>query len=257
VNPFLYYLKFLWKSSNQYAVHSPFIYSFLINGIYQKTNKVWFNNFLKVRKSLLLNKTELVISDFGAGSKIFKDNKRTIAQLTKNVSISKQKAKILFKIFNYFQPLSILELGTCIGLGTYTISVASKNAKIETVEGCENLAAIAQVFLKENKCENTKIYNQLFSDFFKILTQNISYDAVLIDGNHSYKATLDYFKAINLHIHNDSFIVFDDIHWSKEMNQAWEEIIQNKSVTISIDFFYFGIIFFRKEQEKQHFVLRS
>ncbi|MFY7811778.1 MAG: O-methyltransferase [Flavobacterium sp.] len=225
--------------------------------MYQKIDSKSLNLFLKVRKSLLSNNSTIEISDFGAGSKIFKDNKRTIAQLVKNVSISPQKAKILFKIIHYFQPKNILELGTCLGLGTYTMHLASKNANIETVEGCENLALLSQQFFTANNCKTIKVQQQIFSNYFKNLSPLDIYDAVLIDGNHSYKATLEYFYALIPHLHNDSLLIFDDIHWSKEMNQAWNEIIKNKWVTVSIDFFYFGLIFIRKEQNKQHFILRT
>jgi predicted O-methyltransferase YrrM len=225
--------------------------------MYQKIDLKRFNHFLKLRKSLLNNQASFEISDFGAGSKVFKDNKRTIAQLVKNVSISKTKAKILFKIIDYFQPKNILELGTCLGFGTYTISLASKNANIDTIEGCKNISKLAENLFFENNCKNISVHNQIFSDYINSLPENKFYDTVFIDGNHSYQATLDYFKAIIPNLHNNSFIIFDDIHWSKEMNQAWKEIIQNKKVTVSIDFFYFGLVFFRKEQEKQHFILRS
>jgi hypothetical protein len=52
-------------------------------------------------------------------------------------------------------------------------------------------------------------------------------------------------------------MIFDDIYWNKDMEKAWQEIKNNQKVTVSIDLFYFGLIFFRKEQEKQHFILRS
>lgn len=257
MNSFFFYLQFLWKSKNQYAVHSPFVYNLLVKGMYQKVDQKSLNGFLHIRKSLLNNHTSIEIKDFGAGSKVFKDNKRTISQLAKNVSISKTKAKILFKIIHYFKPKNILELGTCLGLGTYTISLASKNAKIDTVEGCENLSKLAENLLFENNCKNINVHNQVFSEYIKTLPSDNIYDTVFIDGNHSYQATLEYFNIIIPHLHNDSFIIFDDIHWSKEMNQAWKEIVQNTFVTVSIDFYCFGLIFLRKEQKKQHFVLRS
>ena len=58
------------------------------------------------------------------------------------------------------------------------------------------------------------------------------------------------------HIHEGTVFIFDDIHWSKEMEEAWNEIKQDSRVTISIDLFKIGIVFFRKGQVKQDFVLR-
>jgi hypothetical protein len=54
----------------------------------------------------------------------------------------------------------------------------------------------------------------------------------------------------------NTIFVFDDIYWSTEMKKAWDEISARPEVTISIDLYDLGIIFFRNNQEKQHFVLK-
>jgi hypothetical protein len=41
------------------------------------------------------------------------------------------------------------------------------------------------------------------------------------------------------------------------MEGAWEKICKDDRVTLSIDLFFIGLVFFRKEfREKQHFVIR-
>jgi len=41
------------------------------------------------------------------------------------------------------------------------------------------------------------------------------------------------------------------------MEQAWETIKSNEAVRCTIDLFFIGIVFFKKEiKEKQHFVIR-
>jgi hypothetical protein len=40
------------------------------------------------------------------------------------------------------------------------------------------------------------------------------------------------------------------------MKSAWKAIINHSEVTISIDLFFVGLVFFRKGIEKQHFVLK-
>ncbi len=82
-------------------------------------------------------------------------------------------------------------------------------------------------------------------------------DLAFIDGNHRYEPTIKYFEKILPKLKENSIVVFDDIHWSKEMEQAWNEIIQHNAVTLSIDLFFIGIVFFRKDfKEKQDFVVR-
>ena len=65
-----------------------------------------------------------------------------------------------------------------------------------------------------------------------------------------------YFELCLAHRTNDSVFVFDDIHWSAEMDQAWEVIKAHPDVMVTVDLFYIGLVFFRKGQPKQHFSLR-
>ena len=82
-------------------------------------------------------------------------------------------------------------------------------------------------------------------------------DFAFVDGNHRKEPTERYFSELLTKINNDSILVFDDIHWSSEMEAAWETIKNNVAVTCSIDLFFIGIVFFRKEfREKQHFIIR-
>ncbi|HEU0137328.1 MAG TPA: class I SAM-dependent methyltransferase, partial [Flavobacterium sp.] len=76
------------------------------------------------------------------------------------------------------------------------------------------------------------------------------------DGNHQKVATLRYFDLLLPTVTNDSVWIFDDIHWSRDMEDAWEEIKAHPKVTVTIDTFQWGIVFFRKEQRKEDFFVR-
>jgi predicted O-methyltransferase YrrM len=100
-------------------------------------------------------------------------------------------------------------------------------------------------FLNNFKPETLKVKPQIF-------------DLIYFDGNHSKKATLDYFELLLPTITNETVWIFDDIHWSKDMEESWEIIKNHPKVKVTIDTFQWGIvIFFRAEQEKEHFVIRT
>jgi hypothetical protein len=40
------------------------------------------------------------------------------------------------------------------------------------------------------------------------------------------------------------------------MTEAWEEIIKMTEFSVSIDLFHLGILFVRKEQKKEHFIIK-
>lgn len=252
---FFSYLKFLWQSTNQHGVHSPFVFDFVTKGLYKKHDSNTIKKIKLIRKTLLKNNKKIEIEDFGAGSKIFKTNKRTISQLTKHVALSNKKAEILFKTTNYFKPKTILELGTSLGLGTITLAISNLESKIISVEGCKNIFNEAENVLKENNIKNCLLKNSNFDDFLKSYHQD--YECVLFDGNHTYDATISYFNQLLIKKHNDSYWIFDDIHWSKDMERAWLYIKNHDEVSVTIDLFHYGLVFFRKEQMKQNFVIRA
>ena len=209
------------------------------------------------RKSLLENKNTIEVTDFGAGSRVFKSNTRAINQIAKNAGISSKRAELLFRIVRYFQPNEILEIGTSLGLATSALSLGNKNAKIVTLEGCHNTINQCQLQLQKFNINNVECINTKFEDYLKTYNlQPTTYNLIYFDGNHSKKATLDYFELLLPTITNDSVWIFDDIHWSKDMEEAWKIIKNHPKVTVTIDTFQWGIVFLRSEQEKEHFTIR-
>ncbi len=250
------YLQFLLKSSNQHGVHSPFIYKLVTKGLYTKKSKKNWIEFKKIKQQLLDNKKIIEVTDFGSGSKIFKSNKREVSKIAKVAGISNKKASVLLKIVAYFKPLNILEIGTSLGLSTSVLKTANNSAKITTLEGCQETSKIAKNLFESNNFKNIKV---IVGDFDETLFTSINdrkFDLIYFDGNHTKEATLKYFNNCLQTIHNESIFIFDDIYWSKEMQEAWLEIKNDRNVTVTVDLFYFGIVFFRKEQAKEHFKIR-
>jgi predicted O-methyltransferase YrrM len=252
------YLKFLIKSSNQHGVHSPFVFDLVTKCFYDKTLKPEYKILNQYRKSLLANKNFIEVTDFGAGSKVFKSNKRQISKIASTAGITSKRAQLLNRIVNYFQPNSILEIGTSLGLATSAISLGNSKSKIITLEGCANTANQCQLQLEKFNLNNVTLITTEFSKFLNpIALKNTNFDLIYFDGNHSKKATLDYFEMLLPTITNTSVWVFDDIHWSLEMEEAWQIIKNHSKVKVTIDTFQWGFVFFRSEQEKEHFVIRT
>jgi predicted O-methyltransferase YrrM len=251
------YIQFLWHSKNEHAVHSPFVFSLLTKCFYDKKLKSEYVVLNKYRNELLQNKNTIEVTDFGAGSRVFKSNTRPIAQIAKTAGITPKRAELLFRITDYFQPDTILEIGTSLGLATSALSLGNPKASIVTLEGCPETAKQAQLQLQKFNCNNIKCVVTEFNSYLEIcnLKSKIC-NLIYFDGNHSKNATLDYFELLLPSITNETVWIFDDIHWSQEMEEAWESIKNHPKVTVSIDTFQWGLVFFRYEQPKQHFVIR-
>ncbi len=261
------YLNFLWSSKNEHGVHSPFVFNLVTNCFYDKKKYPEYSILKKYRKSLLANKNFIEVTDFGAGSRVFKSKTRAINQIVINAGITKKRAELLFRITNYFQPESILEIGTSLGLATSALSLGLEaktnsaelniESKITTLEGCPNTLYVAQKQFEEFGFKNITSINTEFSGYLKNYQLSIvNYQLIYFDGNHSKQATLDYFYLLLPTTTNESLWIFDDIHWSKGMEEAWKIIKSHPNVTVSIDTFQWGMVFFRTEQPKEHFVIR-
>ncbi|WP_299114725.1 O-methyltransferase [uncultured Winogradskyella sp.] len=251
----LAYIKFLLKSTNQHGVHSPFVYDFITKCLYDNTQYEAYSNIKAFRKQLLQSKDTLEIKDFGVGSKRMSANKRSVSKMVKNSSSSLKDTKLLFRISQYFQFKYTLELGTSLGVGTQALSLGNASNKIITIEGCPNTFQYSKNKFKVLELSNISPINSDFKSAIKQLGKK-TLDCIFFDGHHNREATLEYFNLLISKTHNDSVFIFDDIYWSKDMTQAWREIILDSRITASVDCFNLGFAFFRKEQPKQHFTIR-
>lgn len=248
------YIKFFFRSIKFHGVHSPFVFNLVTQCFKDKTTYPEYKILNDFNKKLRKDNNTILVKDFGTGSRIFHSNHRKVSAIAKHAGISKKRQHMLFRLSKYLQFENTLELGTSLGKATLALALNTNN-HIVSIEGCTATALIAVENLKQVGCKNIKIRNSTFDDALKT-PLDFSPDCVYIDGNHNKKDTLNYFEKLLPQIHNDTVLIFDDIYWSKEMTQAWKKIAQHHRVTVSIDTFFWGLVFFRKEQEKQEFTIR-
>ena len=250
------YLNFKLKSTNQHGIHSPFIFDLVTQCFYKNTPKKEKTAFKAYKLKLLQNKNFIEVTDFGAGSRVFKTNNRQVAKIAKVAGISKKEGQLLIRLVQYFKPKHILEIGTSLGLGTAALHLGNVNAQISTLEGCPNTAEVAITTLQASNFNNINVVTGDFKTTLPKAVANKKYDLIYFDGNHTKKATLDYFEQCLPTAHNNSIFIFDDIYWNNDMKQAWEIIKKHPKVRVTMDTYFWGILFFRAEQAKEHFTIR-
>jgi len=254
-----YFKQWLSASNGKgHGMHSPFVFEFITKILNDKTFYPEYEKVESLRNRLLNDHTVLEVKDFGAGSVISKKNQRSISSLAKNAAKPKKFGQLLFRMVKYYQAATILELGTSLGITTSYLSLAKPDAKLITMEGSKEIADVAKINFRNLEIRNIEIVEGNFDNTLSSVVRGLStVDFAFIDGNHRQEPTERYFKELLANSSNESILVFDDIHWSSEMEAAWEAIKNNAAVTCSIDLFFIGIVFFRKEfKEKQHFSIR-
>ena len=231
-----------------HGIHSPFAYR-LCEEVFYNTNSFYdFEALKNIRAGLLNDSTVLHVEDFGAGSKTFTGNTRKIKDIAeKGISPVKQ-SEIIYKLINFLNCRQCIELGTSIGINTLYLAKGNKHTHVTTIEGSKSIFEFAKALAQRNNTHNIDFIHAKFDDALPALLNSMPPpDLLYIDGNHTCEATMKYFNMALKHKHNNSVFIFDDIYWSPGMTKAWEEIKQHHSVTLSIDAFYFGLVFFKEE----------
>lgn len=251
------YIKHLVVGFNRHGIHSPFVYDFLDNVLYDQKLHSEFNFISAFKQKALKNNEYITITDLGAGSTINKSNRRKIKDIAKNSSKANKYGKLFFRIVQYYQPESVVELGTSLGFSTLYFAMANPSIPVTTIEGCEQTKAQAMNHFESAKVKNIKSLLGNFDDLYpSVLVQNKKADLIFIDGNHSYEATMRYFKTTLPYVHSKTIVIFDDIHWSNEMQKAWSKIKGHPQVRVTLDLFFVGIVFFNINLTKQDFKIR-
>ena len=254
MNRGLEYIKYQWNAKRRHGVHSPFIYD-LTDKCFKTPISINLQNTLRSLDNLLkADKTIIEITDFGAGSKKL-SNSRKISDIYKTSSSKGKFGKILFQLVQHYKPKNVLEFGTSMGIGSICMASGLEFSNIITVEGCPNTYKVALENINSSGLKNITAINSTFNDYIKSL-KNQQFDMVFIDGHHDGQALTDYLEALKPFTNNDTIFILDDIRWSNSMFEAWNAIKSKDTFHVSIDLFRMGIIVSRKEQEKEHFIIR-
>ena len=257
---FYKYLHYCITASNGrgHGIHSPFVFNFIKKVLNDKQKYPAYREIESIRQQLLKDKTLIHVEDFGAGSTTGKSNLRSIASITKNSIKPKKYARLLSRMVKYYQPGIILELGTSLGITSSYLSIGNPVAKLFTLEGSAEIAAIAKKNFQMLRLSNVHLREGPFNETLPHALHDLpTVDFAFIDGNHRKEPTENYFLQLLEKVNENSILVFDDIHWSGEMEEAWKNIRNNPRVQCSIDLFFMGIIFFNTSfKEKQHFRIR-
>ncbi|MGE6220210.1 O-methyltransferase [Nubsella zeaxanthinifaciens] len=251
------YLKHQFTAKTRHGTHSPFVYKLADEVIYDFSEKNSYKAIEAQRKKLLADQRQITVTDLGAGSHLNKNRTKKVAQIAKNALKSPRLAQLIYRLAANHNANDLIELGTCLGITTAYLSKAAPQANILTIEGCPQTAEVAYQNFNELGLDNIELQVGNFNDVLpKAIDERQQLDFVYIDGNHTKEATLNYFEWCLPKITENTLLIFDDIYWSEGMKQAWEQIKNHPKVTVTVDLFWIGLVYFKKGQAKEHFKLK-
>ncbi|MEO8763187.1 MAG: class I SAM-dependent methyltransferase [Ginsengibacter sp.] len=254
------YLRYYIRAKNGkgHGIHSPFLFDFVIHVLNDSKSCDCYDKIEPLRNELLSDNSRIEVEDFGAGSAVIPSTRRKVSSIARSSLKNKKFAQLLFRIIKYYQPETIIELGTSFGITTCYLACGNKKSTVYTFEGSKAIAGIASRNFKKAGLPNIRLTEGKFDETFPgILAKINEVDLAFVDGNHRKEATLGYFSALQKKSGGHSILIFDDIHWSIEMEEAWQQIQQHPAVTLTLDLFFIGLVFFNPDfKVKQHFTIR-
>ncbi len=256
----LRYIQYRIRASNGrgHGMHSPFVFDFITHVLNDRTKYPAYRQVEDLRNRLKQDKQLIRVEDYGAGSVYQAERQRSIRSIARHAAKPAKYGQLLHRMVKYYQPATILELGTSLGITSAYMASASPASRFVTMEGAQEIAVRARSNFDGLGLQQVTLIEGNFEETLPgYLRTAGTVDLVFVDGNHRKEPTLHYFRQLLQHHGNDSIFIFDDIHWSAEMEEAWEQIKQDPAVRCSLDLFFIGIVVFRKEfREKQHFEIR-
>jgi predicted O-methyltransferase YrrM len=261
------YLNYWLVAVSQHSLHPPFIYELYTRAIKPDKKEPAFAPIEQLRQALRMNNELLQLRELGAGSSVNKSSFRPVSDIARHSLTTARFSRLLYRLIRHMQASTILELGSSLGINTLYLAAAAPQGQVYTFEGCPQTAAMArEVFAQysaarkpdgTHSAANIRLIEGPIDHTLPSLLQQpgIKIDGAYIDANHTYEASIRYFELLLPYVQEKSFLVFDDIYWSPGMKKAWNEMQQHPRVSLSLDLYHAGILFFQPSLQPAHYVV--
>ena len=253
------YLKYIFVSLNRkgHDIHSPFVFDIVSRVFRNKTDPSVVCTIERLRAWLIKDKRVIKVTDLGAGTVNQTDNRRKLSAIARYSAVSGKYGMLLANMAAEFGSPLVVEFGTSLGISTMYLALSCGETPVFSMEGCPATAEIACENFRKAGLKNIRLRVGPFEGGIpEIIEKGISPGLVFIDGNHRKEPLLYYFKAMAEISDKNSVIIIDDINYSLEMSEAWNEIKQYGKVSLTIDIFRMGIVFFREGIGRKDYIIR-
>lgn len=239
--------KLFWQHRNGHGIHSPFVFDLISRVFRNKINPDIVCKIESIRKNLISDNSTLAVRDLGSGSENTKTNLRRVSDIARYSPVQKKYGFLLSNMAIEFGAPFIIEFGTSFGISTMYLAGESRNVIVYTMEGCPAISEKARENFEETGFSNIRMFTGSFDDLLpSIMNLPGTPGLIFIDGNHRKDPVINYFCRMREISGDKTVIILDDIHYSLEMEEAWEIIKHSEKVTMTIDIGRMGIVFFRK-----------
>ena len=274
------------RNTGGHGVHSPYLFEWVRMVMSDKNTYYVWDEIEEIRQEMLKDTRELEFVDYGSGgplptspSKGRSANMRRVCDIATGSLARRKEAQLLARLVGWLgrplltspsrggtgdeasedrKGLTIVELGTSLGVTTAYLAAMDSRNKVVTYEGCPAVAEVAQANWEKLGLSNIAcVVGEITVDSLQLAVDRLSgIDVAFIDANHTCEATLTYFNALASRVHEKSVVVVDDIHYNEDMEKAWKAICADERVTTTMDLYRMGLVFFDKHYWRKHYKMR-
>jgi len=247
------YLLHTLNAKNRHGLHSPFVYRLVDTVVYDLEVKKVYQEIEKLRHGLLNDTRSITLTDLLTGEY---SSKKISLVATETLRISKID-QLLYRLAAYLKPVNMLEINACPGITSLYLHYAAPKANFYAWEEHAETFDIAQdTFKKAAVADINLVTGSYEKTLLRLLNALDKLDLVLINCGHEKQIALKYFELCLPKSHEKTMLVFDGIYQNKGMTEAWNKIKAHPKVTVTVDLFWVGLVFFRKGQAREDFKIK-
>jgi predicted O-methyltransferase YrrM len=247
------FIHYFFKVVDRHSIQAPFAFQFIDSLQKAIVSSRPIPDIEHERTSFAKDRSPVNGTDFGAGTSL---GKSTIAKIARFGISSKYSCVFLHELANMAKAATCVELGTSLGIASAYIGRSRSLEKLYSFEGNGELAARAEALHKRLMIDKVQVIKGNIDDKLPTFLDGVgTIDLAIIDANHTSEALAHYFQLLKSKMEAHSIIFIDDIRWSRDMYSGWQELSQRSEVTVSMEFLNFGLLFFEKGLQKQHYIL--
>jgi predicted O-methyltransferase YrrM len=253
---YLYYNLFS-SHKKGHGIHSPFVFHLITKVFRNKINPDVVFNIEKIRQMMISDKRRIIIKDYGSGPEGTVNTLRIISEIVKYSTIPQRYGFLLASLSREFGKSGIVAMGTSLGISTLYMAAGSPDVTVHSINGYPEISEIAKDYILRSGLKNISLYTDKFDEVLaEIVNKSIKPGLVYINGDNRKEKVLKYFYTVAEMGDKNSVLVLDDINRSAEMGEAWKEIKKYEKVTLTVDIFRMGLVFFREGVSRYDYIIR-
>lgn len=252
---FIDYLTHRLSAKTRHGTHSPFVYKLTDEVIYDFSEKKPYLAVEQQRKKLLNDDRRVVLDGLAVHPNFSKRRGIPVKQLVKMLLKKPKVDQLIFRLMVNQQPESILELGTSLGVTTAYLSKGAPKSSVVTVEQHSILGDMAGYPSSVLALDNVEMLNLNLEQLRAKMAFEVV-DVICINSALPEDMVLQYFEFCTTIVNQRSMVIIDSIYLNERRKAIWTAIKHHSKVTVTIDLFWIGLVYFKTDQAEEHFKIK-